>query len=650
MFSSYITTYTRIIIPGFIEENEVKCVHSVGKYLHKKYVTWILLGAILTLTFGLYAHSLDNGFTNWDDPAYVTENPSIRKFSADHLTHLFLTTLKTAELSATIFSFAIDYKLWTRNPRPYHLENLILHLLNVLLVFFLMRTFTTGDNIALLTALFFAIHPFRVESVAWVSQRKDVLYACFYLSGLLSYLQYIRKQKKYRYLVFAVFLFICSLLSKDAAVTFVFLLLLIDYYLERRVTSRTILEKIPFVVVLMLRLWNHYLMPHSVEPIIMGDVIGNVVSDLSFGFHVLDRIFLACYAVSWYIIGLFAPIHLAIIHPLPVKTGHFLPFVYYLAPLLIMCVLLTLFFLLRTIPSRKEILFGILFFLIQISIALHIVPIGGVSIVAERYTYLASIGLFFIVSHGIVRVLDRHIRDASKMKPYVLTILALYVVYFSVMTYTRNSVWKNSVTLWSDQIDKHPEPPDCMIAYIGRGNAKGNVSNYPGAIEDFTKAIECHPNATAYYNRGRIKDIFIRDYHGALHDFTEAIALNPNYAKAYNNRGVVKGLLGNYQDALEDFNTAIELNPNDAQTYTNRGNAYAKMGNTHQAVINFQQAIVMNPTRPDAYYNRAIFYIQHKQCQHALSDIRQLQVLGAQLPEQLVMFFHRNCKHIDLTH
>ncbi len=74
------------------------------------------------------------------------------------------------------------------------------------------------------------------------------------------------------------------------------------------------------------------------------------------------------------------------------------------------------------------------------------------------------------------------------------------------------------------------------------------------------------------------------------------------------------------------------------------------MGNTHQAVINFQQAIVMNPTRPDAYYNRAIFYIQHKQCQHALSDIRQLQVLGAQLPEQLVMFFHRNCKHIDLTH
>ena len=600
-----------------------------------------LIGSILALTLGLYVNSLTHDFVNWDDNAYVTENPAIRDFSAGGMTALFLRTFQTAELSFTIFSFALDYHLWKLNPFPYHLENLLLHLLNVMLVFLVVRSLTRRSDLALLTTLLFAIHPFRVESVAWVTQRKDVLYAGFYLSGLLGYLAYIRNHRQRRYLILAILLFIGALLSKDAALTFLFALVLIDYYRVRPFSAQIIFEKLPFALLTTLRLWNHYLMPHTVEPLIMPGIKAAVAGDLTLGFHLLDRVFLGCYALAWYILGLFAPIHLAVIHPFPVKNGNFLPLQYYASPVFLLFVWIVLVLFFKHSRSRKDIVFGGMFFLIMISISLHIVPIGGVSLVAERYAYLASIGFCFLVSQTIAHVLSNRSPSTSQIKPYVIALLVLYCMFLSIATYQRIGIWKNSTTLWTDEIDKHPE---VAISYNSRGYVKEQSGDYEGALEDYNTALARHPDyVEAHINRGNVRDK-LGDYQGALEDFNDVLALSPRNPNVYNNRGVMKGILGEYHAAIDDFNQAIALDPENANAYINRGNAHAKTGNETQALADFSHAISLNPDLTEAYYNRAILYIKSRQCPQALRDMEHMHTLGRQISQEFLNFFHQTCQ------
>jgi tetratricopeptide (TPR) repeat protein len=365
----------------------------------------------------------------------------------------------------------------------------------------------------------------------------------------------------------------------------------------------------------------------------------DVLPDASLGFHLLDRLFLACYAVAWYIVRLLAPIDLVVIHPFPIKNGPFLPLKYYASPVLLLFIGLLLLWQWRTQRAHKEIVFGGLFFLGTIFVALHLFPIGGVSVVAERYTYLASIGLFFLVAHGVLWVFKNP--ELSSMKPFVIVFLILYIGFWAVTTYQRTGVWQNSVTLWTDQISKHPQ---VEIAYNNRGYAQEHSGNYAAAILDYTAAIELNPNySKAYANRGNARDKS-GDYEGAFEDFTRAIELDPADGNIYNNRGVVQGIIGQYQGALDDFNQAIALEPDDVAAYANRGNAYAKLGNPQQAFEDFHHALALNPKHMSAYFNRAILYIQQSACQQASEDIRQYQSLGGQLSAEFFAFFNQHCQ------
>lgn len=628
--------------------------------------------AIIILTFLIFFNTTLNGFTNWDDPAYITDNPHIRELSPERLKDLFLTTWQTAELTLPILSFSIDYALWKLDPFPYHLENLILHLLNVMLVFFLFTSLTKHTNLVLLTTLLWAIHPFRVESVAWVAQRKDMLYGFFYLSGLLCHVRYVRNQYKLRYLALTALLFVLALLSKDAALTFVVALGLLDYYLERAWNRRVVIEKLPFLLILGIRLWNHYLMPHALAPLIMG----NITSDFSFAFTLIDRFFLACYALAWYLVRLVVPVRLAVIHPFPAKNGAWLPPIYYLATVVVALLVVLLLILLKKVrPARRDVIFGVLFFAGHLAIALHLVPIGGVSVVAERYTYLAALGLCWLMSHAIRLVLKRFGENPPFAAAGIWMILTIYILFLAGTTINRNIVWHDSVTLWNDQIKKYPE---CAIAYNNRGIAKGSARDYPGAADDFTRAITLHPTFTAayqnrgqawnelgnyqnalsdldyaltrspnhalsYYNRG-ISYEGLGEYQQGLADFTRALTLNPDLVMAYNRRGVLNDRLNQYQAALADFNQALRLQPDFAEAYTNRGNTYAKLGQDDAALADFSRTIAIAPQLADAYYNRAIILIKQRQCEQASADITQLQTLLVEVPGQLLEFFQKSCQ------
>lgn len=591
--------------------------------------TSLWIGILLAFTFLIFANSLRNDFTNWDDHAYITENPHIREFSLARLKFLVVTTWRTAELTLPILSFTVDYALWKLNPLPYHAENLILHLLNTLLVFLLVCKLTRCNRTAFLTAFFWAIHPFRVESVAWVSQRKDVLYACFYLLGMLRYVDDLNTHGHLQSFFTTSILFICTLLSKDAALTFLPILFLLDYYIGRRWTARVLLEKFPLGVILLIRLWNHYLMPHPLPPLIMGNVAAQTAS-----FHLFDRVFLGCYALLFYIIGLFAPFHLAVIHPFPLTTGHFLPWRYYLSGVLVALLSFAIWRLRSTIRCNKLLIFGGVFFLINIGITLHIVPFGGVSVVAERYTYLAHIGLFLVISTILTPLLDTQYQISRRKKNFLLTGLALYLSLFVISTIQRNMVWKNSLTLWNDQIQKYPE---YALAYTHRGDARRKMGDLT-AVDDFTRAIALDPqNAAAYNNRG-LMEAAMKNYDAALQDFHQAITLQPNLAAAYNNRGMIRNVLADYPGAIADLNAALTLQPDLAEAYYNRGNAYAMLAEYVRAIADFTHAINLSPGFTDAYNHRGKAQGLVGAYSGAIEDFTHAIALN---PQQAEPYYHR---------
>ena len=206
----------------------------------------LILSAILLLTILVYARSLNNGFVAWDDPTNVYENPFIRELSGENLKTYFTKPLLAMYTPLVYLSFAVDYQIGGLDPRTYHTTNLILHLVNVSLVFMALWLLTRRTEIAAVAALLFAVHPLNTAAVAPVSTRSTLLYALFFLAAFLAYIRYLQTALKPRYIAVALGLFLLALLSKSAAVVLPLVLILTDYYVGRTFDRRAIGEKIPF--------------------------------------------------------------------------------------------------------------------------------------------------------------------------------------------------------------------------------------------------------------------------------------------------------------------------------------------------------------------------------------------------------------------
>jgi tetratricopeptide (TPR) repeat protein len=372
----------------------------------------------------------------------------------------------------------------------------------------------------------------------------------------------------------------------------------------------------------------------------MGDALGHFASDVSFQFSLIQRLFLACYALMAYVFKLLIPGQLAIIHPFPSLDAGHLPILYYLSPIGMCLLFLGLFLLVKKTSQPLTILWGSLFFLVHISLVLHIIPTGGVSLLAERYTYLASVGLFVVVSWCSVSLFNR-MSSIQGIRVLMLLVLMLYAGFLAVITYQRNRVWKNSLTLWNDQLRKYPT---CFIAYNNRGTAKEQYGDHQGALDDFTQALTLHPHyATAYYNRGRLQDL-LGNHQMAIADFDVVLALIPDHIQVLNDRGIAKSLLGDYAGAFEDLNAALSHDENFAEAYLNRGNIHIKWGNDTQALADLSHAIHLDSGLTQAYYNRAILYTKHQICDQATRDIEYLQMASVQLSNEFLRFFNMNCK------
>jgi len=519
---------------------------------------------IIAITFISFFPSLKGGFlSTWDDEKYVTGNQVIKELNGEHVIKMFTRPVNGTYAPLPLLTFAIEYKLFGDNPIPFHATNLILHLLCTLLVFKILRLLKLELVFAAFGAVLFAIHPMRVESVAWITERKDVLYGFFYFASIIAYIRYVAESpQKQKFLVYGILLFVGSLLSKIEAVTLPLSLLLIDFLMRRPLNMKLLTEKIPFFLLSlffgMLGIYIIYRVGLHTPELLKTDRL------LSFS----SRLLYGLYAFTGYIFKFFVPVSLCAMYPYPIMTGWTMIWIRFLNPSLIVVLIFIVGWSLR---KTRTITFGILFFFFNIFFLLQIFAVGN-GFFADRYTYIPYFGLIFITLWFIGEVAKKY----SEKRVWILITLAVITVTGVAGTFSRSNVWKDEVSLWSDVISQNPDRN--MEPYVNRG--------------------------VAYTVR--------HDWENAIKDYTRAISIGPVSAEVYADRGIVYGFTGQQENAVADFTKALEINPKNTKALFNRGVTYGNMGQADRAIIDFRRVIVQDSIRVSAYAGLCILLMEQK--------------------------------------
>ena len=603
----------------------------------KKSVLYTIAGSVALLTFLVYLPALQNDLIELDDVAYIRDNPHIRSINGELLRWAFFQFYAANWHPLTWISHAADYALWGLNPMGHHLMNIILHAINSLVVVLLVarlldaskeRGVETGsvgflsDRTALITAcvtgLLFGIHPVHVESVAWVSERKDLLCALFFLLSIMAYTKYtgrrqrvVRKQRAEdrgqkaegirqqttnsadtnttavqgnifihkQYLVSLV-LYILALMSKPMAVTLPVVLLILDWYPLHRIKSFKALreasvEKIPFFVLSLL----------SSIVTMTAQQTGGAMKMMAV-VPLSTRVFVAIQSLVAYLEKMLLPLNLIPFYPYPKDISLF-SFKYASAIMLSVGITAACAVLAK---KQKFWMSAWGYYVITLVPVLGLIQVGEQSM-ADRYTYLPSLGPFLIAGLGAAWIADklRFVRKGGAISLLLaVSFMVLIGSLLSYATFHQVGLWRNGIKLWSFVIER--EPTRVPFAYLLRGRAFEKDGEVEKAVADYTKAIALNPRFTeAYNNLGMIYGK-ARIYDQAIEIFSRSISLDPSRATSFNNRGRTYVYLGQYEKALEDLNRAIALDHDFDVAYINRGELYYRTGKMARASEDFRKA------------------------------------------------------------
>jgi hypothetical protein len=521
---------------------------SASRY---KLIVYVVL-AVMTLAIFWQVYQFD--FINIDDDRYVTKNTYVQSgITLDGILWAFSSISAQYWHPVTWLSLMFDYQLYGLNAGGYHVTNLILHILSTLLLFWLFHRMTGEIWKSAFVAAIFALHPLRVESVAWVAKRRDVLCILFSILTLCLYVYYTEKPVIKRYLL-VFFSFVLALMSKPMAVTLPLIMILLDYWPLRRFDSpsgKSILwqlrEKTSFFILScvfsIITIYAHH------DPL---------MKDFSFD----SRIVNAIVSFVMYLEKTFWPHNLTVLQLFSsqLPTGQVL----YSALLIIVISV----FVIAAWKRFPYLFIGWLWYTITIFPALGIVQFGHLAL-SDHHTYLPSIGIAIMLAWGIPLLFpDENIRKKILI-PASIAVTAI----LAVLTWQQCGYWKNTVELLSRVclITKNN-----YVAHNNRGTAYANRGQYQLAIEDFNEAIRLKPCALYYYNRGSAYDD-LGQYQRAIADYNEAILMEQKVYAAYNNR------------ATAYFKqTLAGLIVHDA--YNNRAIAYFNQNNTEMGCRDAQKA------------------------------------------------------------
>ncbi|MCB9232982.1 MAG: tetratricopeptide repeat protein [Bacteroidia bacterium] len=530
---------------------------------------WGLLPLLLTLLVLL--PTLGNGFVNWDDPGYLLKNEMVRNF---RLGEIFSTSSVQGNYHPfSLLSLAFDFALFGEEPFGFHLHNLLLHLLNTWLVFRLVRLIFGRDQAAFLAALLFGIHPMHLESVAWISERKDLLYTAYFLLGLICWQSYLRSEARKGLLYGAsLILFAFSLLSKGMAVSFPLILLLLDFWHSGRINWKRVGEKIPFFA---LALGFGILS-------ILAQGQGNALQKE--GIPLFETLGSAGFGLGMYLLKALAPFHLSAFHPYPFLPNEAAPGYIFITAALVLLFLAITTWIFR---KKREYTLGMGFFLATIGPVLQLLPVG-IAIYAERYSYLSYVGLFMLIGLAFQAVWDRF----QGKRWMVLGGFGIWLGLLGFLTLQRTEVWKNGEALWNDVIQKYP---DDFYGYAVRSGIMQEQNQPEKALADLNAALERNDQfAEGFHNRGLIL-MQMKDWDASRRNFDRALELNPDYLSARLNRGVVFLNINQPQKALADLDQILKQEPNQLQARFNHGLALRALGRSGEALTDFEACLDQNP-------------------------------------------------------
>lgn len=535
---------------------------SYGLY-QKKFLIALSIFLIVVVTSAAFSSSLNNEFTNWDDQDNVTENLLIRDLSWNKTKEIF--TSSTDYYRPLVFiTYAIEYSFFGLEATAYHVTNLLLHILNTLLVFWLIFLFSNKTLLSLITALLFAVHPLHVESVAWITERKDVLSTFFFLQAIIYYLVY-KEKKKVSYYYLSIFTFILALLSKPMVVTLPLVLLLCDYLFHREFNRRNLLEKIPFFVLSII---------FGMATLFIVQTPSSAEGQSTFS-NSLINVLMACRGIIFYLYKMVAPFSLSALYP-PPKVINILSPEYFLPPILLVFLIVAIFY------SRKRtrvIAFGSLFFFVTILPVIQIMHVGS-AIVADRYMYIPSIGLFYIVGLALYNMYMWKNSFEKVRKVSVILFLSIVISILSVLTYQRSNVWQDSETLWLNVLENYPDVP---IAHSNLGNIYADKGLLGAAVNKYREALRLNPRLfEARYNLGvTYHEMGFID--NAIVEYRKALKLNPSKTEVRNNLGIVLGQKGKYFEAISEFKKVLRIYPNDTKARYYLILAYLSLGDCKKA-------------------------------------------------------------------
>ncbi len=574
-------------------------------------VSHFIIVAIATV--GFLFPVVKNGFINFDDPQYLLENPLIQKMDKETMKIWFSEQILGNYQPLVLFSYAMQYKFFgIGSATGYHAFSLIMHLLNSLLVLIIANRLLKNHTGALVTALLFAIHPLHVESVAWVAAQKDTFYVFFFLLSVLYYMRF-RAESKKLFIVLCFIAFILALLSKAQAVVLPVVLLLIDFLERRPKFGMEIVYKIPFFALSLL---------FGIIAIKMQSTAGAVQDAV---FSQGERILFACFGFMNYLWQTLVPLDLAIFYPYPEANLIINSKWVYVAPFIVILATIAAFYFGK---KDRMILFGYLFFCVNIALVIQLIPVGD-AVHADRYTYISLIGFFLIAGHLIGGWYDR----SPGKRNLIYGLCGAYFLGIGALSFLYSKKWSDSITIYTHALERYPAP----IVYANRAAAYFKAGQLEEALVDFTDCIKIKPQfPNAYKNRALTYES-MQKHNEAIADFAEALKYEKkDLVGIYFTRGNIYKNANMVNEAFNDFNMIIQLNPNVVDAWQARAECYFKMGKREEALADLNKAISMKSDYGAAYFNRSITLRDMGRVREALDDALAARKYGQKVEDKYI--------------